>query len=168
MSLAAPGRAPHLVARRTVLGSVLAVAAAASIVVGAPACASSPGTRGPVIEYGLVTMVGAGASNVEVPRWGSPEELTTVELPLRSARVARVRPASDERGWPLVVVELQGNDAQGLHIFSGNHIGRELAILVEGKLASRAVIAERLPGTLQVGVGLDEHSVRAIQQLLAP
>lgn len=66
---------------------------------------------------------------------------------LRRFRFATAESSSDDRGYPAVGFYVDPRDTTEFHRWTGANIDRELAILVDGRVTTLAVIQAALPGT---------------------
>jgi len=71
-------------------------------------------------------------------------------MPGRLRRVGSASKSTDRIGFPAVSVTIDERDAPQFEEFTGGHVHRSLAIIVDGNVVSVADIAERLPGQFQI------------------
>jgi preprotein translocase subunit SecD len=82
--------------------------------------------------------------------WGDvlvivPEPGSTDDFTARDVASAEPRPADGEDGW-LVHFEFVEERKQAFHDFTARHIGRRIAIVIDGALRSAPIIRSPLPG----------------------
>lgn len=126
-------------------------------------CAAPTTGHGPkCVEVGIVAESGPIPSQAGdlYPRLGianASAEPVRLEQPLLSCRVASAALANDSLGLLAIDVILDDRDAAQFEDFTGAHLGRAMAVLVDGKIVFIATIADRLPGQILIRLDFTEE-----------
>jgi hypothetical protein len=141
------------------------------VLLGFIGCRSSSVANEPKwVEFGLVVHAPKeGAATETRPYFGlahAASDHAVLVSPLLRCRVHSVSKSSDTYGFPAVTVELDKRDKPKFEEFSGAHVHEELAVIVDGKVVSRATISEKLPGTFALSGRFTEAEVEALKRSL--
>lgn len=150
--------------RSTVRASLALLAALLAAACGAPPERTEDARS--TIEFRLV----AGADDAAVARLPRRDggEPVPVEEP-RRFEVAFARPDRDELGYPAVFFELTAADAERFRAFTAEHVGRELALVVDGRVIVAPRVHGPLPGAGVISAGaegFDEAEAAALAATL--
>ena len=139
--------------------------------------ASEPEGREAWIEFGIVALDGSGGDVASDSyahwdaggRWSVPEEsIWRLERPLLRCRVESATPDVDQVGFPALRIRLQPDDAEVFRVFTRSAIGRQLAVLVEGRVVTAPVVQEPLVGTFVLQSRFSDEDVEQLRSLLEP
>jgi preprotein translocase subunit SecD len=123
------------------------------------------------IEYGIVPDPARKdlAVTAPFPYFGeqySATEVVQVETPLRRCRVERATASVDPLGRPAVSIRVDRLDAPDFEAFTAANLHREMVIIVDGRVASKAEIGARLPGEFQIfGMLTEADRARILKSL---
>ena len=104
-----------------------------------------------VLEIALVASDAADPNSREYEHRGAMFRLVDV----RALTVEKAGVSTDEGGEPMLEFELTEPDASQLRAFTREHIGRPMAMLIDGQVTMIATIASELPGVGVMSLGPD-------------
>jgi hypothetical protein len=143
-----------------------------ALVLLACACSSTSTPRAQKwVEFGIVAEDGPIPTQTGKPypffgEESSSKEPVRLEQPLLRCRVASATLSSDRLGFPAAYVILADRDASQFEAFTAANVNREMAVLVEGRIVTKANIGEKLPGRFQLGDKLTEAEAAQLLEAL--
>lgn len=83
---------------------------------------------------------------------------------LRRFRFATAAPSQDEFGWPAVSIVVDPRDSREFEAWTGNNVGRTLAVVVDGYVITKGDVYGRLPAMVTISSPEDwtEEEARSV------
>jgi len=140
---------------------------AANQVPAVPAVPEVPQPAPAILEFAVEPAPG---EDVPVTRYefnGASLELG----PKRAVRIVAARPTADDLGYPALEFEIASDQAEEFRSWTAAHLGRQLAIFVDGRIVTAPVLASALPGAGLLSFGANpwtEEQVRDLAKRLVP
>jgi len=81
----------------------------------------------------------------------------------------KVEPTNDEMGYPAISLDIEDVKKSAFGEFTGSYLNRQMAILINGEIATAPVIQEKLPGSCRISggaTGFTKEEVRELEQVL--
>lgn len=134
---------------------------------GNPAETATPSARtpakepAPIIEFAVEPLAGEG---VEITRYHHGD--SDLDLgPRRSFSIVAATLAADENGYPALSFEIAKEERAEFQSWTASHVGKQLALFVDGRLVIAPVIQSELPAGGILSFGAEPWTEKQVQDL---
>ena len=117
----------------------------------------------PILEFAAEP---AHGEDVQVTTYEHGDQLLRLG-PRRSFRIIEARVSPDNFGYPGLLFTVAPEEKEAFRKYTADHVGRRLAILVDGKIVTAPYVNSELPGTGMIESGAQRWTEKEVADLAA-